>query len=198
MQRLSIIVVFFLGVTFLGCGCVEGKNIIQEKSLSARSDVFKQIKPEEPPVDGFSDLSIRAQIKTHVEGYYLLETKDSHHGKSQYTFMFNIDGQAIAWDVDGKLENSPLTDKDGQSIPDGGEGVRYVLDRNIRLHPGSHKIFFAIPHDGYHKEVQIVLDAKKRNTLDFRPVYHGWRSMRGNYLHGIRQYEVFLNGKRLP
>lgn len=41
---------------------------------------------------GFVDLTINAQIKTHLEGWYLLECKNSLHGKPEYPFLFNIDG----------------------------------------------------------------------------------------------------------
>ncbi|MDD5169969.1 MAG: hypothetical protein PHN75_14220, partial [Syntrophales bacterium] len=101
MQRLLISIVLLLGVAFLGCS--GGKNIIQGKALSERNDVFTEIQPEALlPAEGFSDLSIRVQIKTHVEGYYLLESKDDLHGKPRYPFMFNIDGQMITWEAAGK------------------------------------------------------------------------------------------------
>jgi hypothetical protein len=195
MQKLSIIVVLLLGATFLGCS--EGKNIIQEKALSERNDVFTEIQTEDSPAKGFSDLSIRAQIKTHVEGHYLFEAKHSLHGKLKYPFMFNIDGQTVTWEADGKRENTPRSDNNGMSIPDGGEGMRYVLERKIRLHAGPHRVFFALPNDNYYTEFQIVLEEGTRNILDFHPIYWGFRSTRGHFLHDIRHYEVLINEKRL-
>ena len=196
MQKLSIIVVLLLGAAF--CGCSEGKNIIREKALSERNDVFTEIQTEDLPAKGFSNLSIRAQIKTHVEGHYLFEAKDSLHGKPKYPFMFNIDGQMITWEEEGKKEDTPRSDKDGVSIPDGGEGVRYVLERKIRLHAGPHKVFFALPNDNYYTEFQLVLNEGTQNMLDFHPIYWGFRRLRGHFLHDIRYYEVLMNGKRLP
>ena len=83
MQRISITVVLLLGlgVTFLGCN--GGKNIIQGKAISERNDIFTEIQTENIPAKGFSDLLIRAQIKTHVEGYYFLEFEGVLSWKAQ-------------------------------------------------------------------------------------------------------------------
>ena len=112
--------------------------------------------------------------------------------------MFNIDGQTITWEAEGKKEVTPMSDKDGMPIPDGGEGVRYTLERKIRLHAGPHKVFFALPNDGYYKEFQVNLEEGTQNMMDLHPIYLGFRSSQGDFLRGIRDYEVLINGNQLP
>lgn len=96
---------------------------------------------------GFADLVIKASIKTHLESYYILESKESLHGKSGYSFVINIDGQAVTWKVDGQKDTVPPYDAKGKisTNPEAGEGVKYSLEKRVRLAACSHRIFFGIP-----------------------------------------------------
>src|SRR4030043_392453 len=117
------------------------------------------------------DLTITSSIKTHPEGHYLLESKRSLHGKPGYPFVINIDGQAATWKVDGQKENSPTYDQKGKRFPEGGEGMRYTLEKKILLRAGSHKIFFGLPEEKLSLQFELALKAGESYVLEFRPAY---------------------------
>ena len=86
---------------------------------------------------------IKASLKTHLPGEgTLLESGSSPHGGPFYHFTVNIDGQAVTWKVPGQRENLPVVkDRDSQ---DEGDGMRYTLEKKIRLRAGTHQIFFGV------------------------------------------------------
>lgn len=156
----KVITGVFIGVmslVLIGCG-VAAKTI-KQKTQSEHSGVFIEIKNAEAPAKGFAVLTIKVTIKTHLQGYYLLESKDSPCGKPGYPLMINISGQAMTWKVDGQKESLPLYDKDGKTShnPDAGEGIKYVLEKKIQLRAGTHKVFLGLPADDYFKEVDVFL-----------------------------------------
>lgn len=178
-------------------GCAGTSQTIRQNAQSQRMDVFTEIKNDAGPERGFASLTIKATIKTHLEGYYVLESKDSIHGKPGYPFVINIDGQAHVWTVDGKKESLPLYDKDGKTSrnPDAGEGIKYVMEKKIQLRPGKHKVFLGLSPDDYFKEVEITLKEGDSASLEFKPVYkYKTRPTRiPDFKKGIKEYEVFFN-----
>lgn len=191
----------FVGVMILiltGCGAAA--KTIQVKSQNERTDVFREIKNADAPARGFAVLTIKAAIKTHLQGYYVLESKYSQHGKPAYPFLINIDGQAETWKVDGRKESLPLYDKDGKTShnPEAGEGIKYVLDKKIGLLAGTHKVFLGLPADDYFKEVEVTLQEGNSYMLEFKPVYrYKTRPTRiPTFLEGIKEYEAYLNDRR--
>jgi hypothetical protein len=195
--RTRTLISVFIGIALLigfgGCGGAI-KQITAE-SQSMRTDVFTEIKDEQPPAEGSVDLTIKASIKTPPEGYYLLESRS--HVKEGYPFLFNIDGQAVAWKVEGKSEITPRWDENGRVIPEGGRGIRYVLDKKIRLRPGSHHLFFGLPDEKYYTEVEISLKEGEPHTLEFQPSYVMGRKHHRSFFHGIKSYDVFLDGTHI-
>ena len=193
----SIIGVMIL--ILIGCGAAAKE--IRIKSQTERTDAFTVLKNADAPAQGFAVLNIKATIKTHLAGYYALESKDSLHGKPGYPFLINIDGQAETWKVDGQKESLPLYDKDGKTShdPDAGEGIKYVLEKKIGLRAGTHKVFLGLPADDYFKEVGITLQEGNTYVLEFKPVYkYKTRPTRiPRFEKGIKEFEVFLNGVRL-
>ena len=192
----------FVGVmSLILIGCGAPAKEIRVKTQSERTDVFTEIKNADVPAQGFAVLTIKATIKTNLEGYYALESKDSLHGKPGYPFLINIDGQAETWKVDGQKENLPLYDKDGKTNynPDAGEGVKYVLEKKIGLRAGTHKVFLGLPADDYFKEVEITLKEEDSATLEFKPVYqYKTRPTRiPSFLCEIKDIEAHLNGTRM-
>lgn len=179
-------------------GCVTSKEIIQ-KSKSERTDVFSEVKEDEIIPKGFADLVIKASIKTHLESYYILESKESLHGKPGYPFVINIDGQAAVWKVDGQREVTPAYDEKGKRTHEGGEGMRYILEKRIRLSAGSHKVFLRLPDENYFKEFNITFKEGEVYVLEFKPIYkYKTRPYRiPTFLKGIKAYKVFLNGYRV-
>jgi hypothetical protein len=178
-------------------GCGTAAKEIQIKSRSERTGVFTEINKAAPPVQGFVDVTIKASIKTHLEGYYVLESRNSVHGKQGYPFLINIDGQAATWTAEGKKDTLPLYDKDGKTShdPDAGEGIKYVLEKKIRLRAGVHKVFLGLSADDYFKEVEITLEEGVPLILEFKPIYnyktHPTRI--STFLMGIKEYEVITD-----
>ena len=84
------------------------------------------------PPQGFADLVVKAEIKTHREGYYIAESKESPHGKPGYPFVLNVDGQAAVWKVDGQKDVKPASDEKGKTSkdPEAGTGIKYVLEKS--------------------------------------------------------------------
>ncbi|MFZ3254576.1 MAG: hypothetical protein WA133_09895 [Syntrophales bacterium] len=183
----------------IGCGAAAKE--IRVKTQSLRADVFTEIKNTDTPARGFAVLTIKATIKTHLEGYYVFESRDSMHGKPGYPFLINIDGQAETWKVDGQKESLPLYDKDGKTShdPDAGEGSKYVLEKKIGLHAGTHKVFLGLPADDSFREVEITLKEGDPATLEFKPVYkYKTRHTRiPTFSGGIKEFKVYLNGARV-
>ena len=197
MKRLlRYIVLAVLGIAIVGCSTAMQE--VKAKSQSERTDVFSEVKDESTPPKGFVDLVIRGSIKTHLESYYILESKESLHGKQSYTFLINIDGQAALWNVEGVRDNKPAYDKNGKTSrdPEAGEGMKYLLEKKIRLRPGSHKLFFGLPEDDYYREVVINVKGGEAQTLEFKPEYRYKRlpTRIPTYMQGVSRYDILING----
>ena len=207
MTKLILLVPLLItGLALIGCGATTKE--IRAKTQSERTDVFREVTTEGTPPQGFVDIVIRSSIKTHIEGCYPFEPKESLHGKPGYPFILNIDGQAVTWNVDGQTDSKPKHDKNGQAIadPEAGEGIKYVLEKKIRLNGGgAHNIFFGLPEEEYALEVDLLFNDGQSYVLEFKPVYNaakGRYSIRKSerfkeceaFIKGIKKYEVFLDG----
>lgn len=189
---LCAIVVVVLGA------CATAQNEIMLKQNSTATGVFREVQNEEPRYKGTGDLLITASIKTPVAGYHFFETKTHLHGKPGYPFLLNIDGQAVVWKAAGVTEDAMQPGWAQEAGPEAGPGVRYVVEKRIRLAPGSHTVFFALPEEDYFTQNVIRLEEGRVNILEFRPIYSkSGRGLTENFLYGIKQYEVFLNGNRI-
>ncbi len=200
MRLLSVLGVFLSFFVLYSCTGISDE--IKAKSTSTRNDVFQEIGTKYPVPKGFADIIIKSQIKTSLNGCIAYEAKDSFDGQPQYSFLFNVDGQAALWNVDGKKENTPLYDAWGSRTHDGGEGIRYVLEKNIRVAAGAHRIFFALPGDKYYKKVEVAVKDGEQLVLEFNPIYTNdrWlnqiytpnRWMNQDDTRDIQDYRVFL------
>ncbi len=171
-----------LVIAFSGCATTTKKEIAM-KSQSERTDVFQEIVVETVPHPGFSDLTVKASLKKLLGK----QTEDA--------FLLNIDGQSVTWNIMGRKEKAPEYDDKGQSNPERGEGMKYVLTKNLRLRPGSHKIFLALPAENVFKEISITLKDGETDDLEFKPVYRRSRHPMQHFRNGIFFFEVFMNGK---
>ena len=132
MRRLSVfIMMIVLGIFVIAGSAIAGEKEIMAKSQSERTDVFSEVKEEGMPPKGFVDVVIKVSIKTHLEGYYIMESKESLHGKPEYPFVLNIDGQGVLWKADGQRHIVPAYDDKGKANtdPEAGEGMKYVLEK---------------------------------------------------------------------
>ena len=206
MKKLILLILSLITViTMIGCGATV--KDIRAKTQSERTDVFREVKTEEALPQGFADVVIKASLKTHLEGHYPYESKERQHGKPEYPFVLNIDGQAVIWKVVGQKDSRSKYNEKGQAIadPEAGEGIKYVLEKKIRLAAGAHRIFLGLPGDDYALETNLILKEGGPYILEFKPVY---KSKKGRYsLHkserfkrhetfmkGIKKYELFLDG----
>jgi hypothetical protein len=144
---------------------------MKARSQGARADVFEEVGEKDTVPREYALLEIRASIKTHTEGFYLLESRDSLHGKKGYPFVLNIDGQAVVWKVDGREESIPIHFEKGGRNPEGGTGVKYEIRKKIRLAAGSHRVFFGLPAEDYYREFDVALTAGRTYALTFEPNY---------------------------
>ncbi len=196
MRRLtSIAAIFLMSLVLSACAGKAASRIIATESQGVRTDVFREVTGSERIPAGFADVIIEANIKTHQEGYYVLEPKDLH-GKPGYPFVINIDGQAVIWNVDGVKDAKPLyIENGGRSLdPEAGEGMKYVLEKKIRLEAGPHKVFFGLPEESYYLTTGITVEDGRSYVLEFKPHYeHKAEPSRPTFLKGIRSYEVLLN-----
>ena len=192
-------VVLVLGLTLSGCGAAA--KMITAKSQSERTDVFTEVTDAGATPQGVADVVVKANIKTHEAGYYIGESGKSLHEKPGYPFVFNIDGQAVVWKVDGTKHELPKYDEKGKTSkdPEAGTGIKYVVEKRLRLRPGRHKVFFGLPGDNYFTEAAVNLREGEVNILEFKPVYrYKTRPNRiPTFKKGISGYAVYLDGSAL-
>ncbi len=170
-------------------GCVTTSQFMKARSQDARSDIFEEVGEKDTVPREFALLEIRASIKTHTEGFFLLESIDSLHGKKGYPFVLNIDGQAVVWKVDGREEIIPINFEKGGRNPEGGIGIKYEIQKNIRLAAGSHRVFFGLPAEDYYREFDVTLKEGRSYTLAFEPVYKKQRRDTRRFLSGLEWLE---------
>lgn len=178
----KIITALVLVIAFSGCATTIKKEIAM-KTQSERTDVFQEIAVEAVPQPRFSDLAVKASLKKLLDK----QTEDA--------FLLNIDGQSVTWNIMGHMEKAPEYDEKGQPNPERGEGMKYILTKNLRLKPGSHKIFLALPAENVSKELSITLKDGDTVALEFKPIYLRSRHPMQHFRNGIFLFEVFMNGK---
>jgi hypothetical protein len=195
-SRISIIMIAVLPGLMAGCGATAG--MIDAKSQSERTDVFTEVTEAGSPPRGFADMIVQATIKTHEAGYYIVEADKSLHGRPGYPFVFNIDGQAAVWKAGGEKEVAPAYDKQGGTSrhPEAGTGIKYRLEKRLRLRPGTHTVALGLPEEEYYVKAEITLRDGEEAALEFRPIYrYKTRPTRiQTFLAGVSRYEVYLNG----
>ena len=182
-----------IAITIAGCGATAKE--IARMSQSVRKDVFAEIISEGPAPAGFADLVIRASLKTPPAGYYFFESKAFSHGKAVETFLINIDGQAVLWQVEGGKHVLPeyVDDKTSRD-PEAGEGMKYMLEKKVRLAAGSHKVFFGLPDEPYYTTTNISVKGGGSYVLEFEPDYR-YKTVPTRiptFLNGIAKFEVMF------
>lgn len=199
MKRLAaLFLMIMLAIVLTGCGTTAKE--IRAKSNSDKTGVFSEVKGDEPIINGFAILTIKAHIKTHVEGYFILEPKETLHGKEKYPFVVNIGGQSARWEVAGIKDVKPAYDADGKTSrdPEAREGFKYNLEKKVLLTAGAHKVYFGLPEEKFAAEVEISLKEGETGILEFKPIYRTKKipTRIPTFLKGINKYEVFLNDKQ--
>lgn len=159
-----------VALLILAANCGAAREQIRTQSLTEREGVFQEVTTTDGPPPGFADMVLKASLKTHLSGEgHLLESRNSPHGGPVYRFILNIDGQAVTWDAPGQREKIPVVgDRHSQ---DEGDGIKYALEKRIRLRAGMHRIFFGVSEENYAKTVTVNLQEGKSYNLEFRPIY---------------------------
>jgi hypothetical protein len=190
---LHVLIVISVVAILAGCGATTRE--ITRMSQSERTDVFTEIVSEGPIPAGYADMVIRASLKTPLAGYYPLESKRTSHGKEIYPFLVNIDGQAVLWQVEGRKNLLPeYVDGKTSRDPEAGEGMKYVLEKKVRLASGSHKVFFGLPDELYYTTVDISLRSGGLSILELKPVYR-YKTVPTripSFLKGVDTFEVMF------
>ena len=200
MKRLTeFTLVMLLGLALAGCGAAA--KTIAMKSQSERADVFKEVSGDLAIPAGYADIVIKANIKTHLAGFYIGESGKAAHGKENYPFLINVDGQAATWNAAGVRDSRSNYDSSGRTSrdPEAGEGMKYELVRRIRLAAGDHTIFFALPEETYLLTIKVHLPEGRVTNLDFRPVYR-YKTLPtriDTFLKGVSRYDAYVDGNKI-
>jgi hypothetical protein len=188
-----------ISTVFTACGAAT--KTIMSKSQGERTDVFMEVTDGSAMPRGYGEVIIKANIKTHLEGYYIGESKESVHGRQSYPFLVNIDGQAALWNAPGVRDNKPAYDDEGKTSrdPEARDGMKYVLEKKVRVAAGPHKVFFGLPEDNYYTEADITVQNGATTVLEYKPVYRYKKitTRIPTFLNGISRYELLLNGNKL-
>ena len=192
-RQTKLMFLIAIGIILTGCG-VATKDIAR-MSQSEKTDVFTEVISGEPAPAGYADVVIKASLKTPLAGYYPLESKRSARGKEIYPIVVNIDGQAVQWQVEGKKHVLPeyvygKTSRD----PEAGEGMKYLLEKKVRLAAGFHKVFFGLPDEPYYTTEDISVKSGGLYTLKFRPEYR-YKTLPTRiptFLKGVDKFEVMF------
>ncbi len=172
------ITLFALAVSVLGCAAPSAE--IKEKSESLRLDVFTEVAGTDGPREGFTTLEIRVSLKKHMGE------------EPEQPFLINIDGQAVAWMAKGVVEALPVSQG-----PEGGKGMKYQIDKTLRLSPGRHRVTLGLPEDGYARGFDINLKQDRSYVLELVPVYNYSPSRDvSNFNYGLARYNALLNIKK--
>ncbi|KAF0154189.1 MAG: lipoprotein [Syntrophaceae bacterium] len=197
--RIFAVLVGMLSIVLAGCGA--SGVAVKQPAPGDKGAVFREIKADEKPAGENAVLVIEASIKTHQDGYYLLESSQSRHGKESYPFQYSIDGQTVVWDVAGVKDSQPAYDAQGKTSrnPEARDGMKYILEKRITLKTGSHRICFSLPEEAYSTTVDIRVEEGRENRVEFKPVYRqkDFPVRIPTFLKGVERYEVFMNGYKM-
>jgi hypothetical protein len=174
-------------------GCAGTGELVKQRSVSLRQDVFREVQGKTPIPYGYAELRIFFSVKTHTSSFYVLES--GAHGTPDYVLVLNIDGQAEkikgAMTEENTLDERPRT-------PETGNGIRYRFRKDLRLAAGNHNVFIAVPEDEVAAEVEIRLEVGTRNELVLEPVYATGKrfgKMTPNFYSHLSGIRLLLNGK---
>jgi hypothetical protein len=180
-----------LAFVVLAADCGAVREQIRTQSITEREGVFQEVTTAAGPPAGFADVVVKASLKTHLPGEYLLESGSSPHGGPFYHFTVNVDGQSVTWKVPGQRENLPVVkDRDCQ---DEGDGMRYTLEKKIRLRAGTHQIFFGVREENAAKTMIVDLREGASSTIEFRPIYPRYKQGHPAFRLGFLGFNAVFN-----
>jgi hypothetical protein len=180
-------------VMTVSAGCGATTKELSRMGQSEKTGVFTEVISDGSVPAGYADVVIKASLKTPLAGYYSLESKKSARGKAVYHFLINIDGQAVLWHVEGQKHLLPeYVDGKTNLDPDAGEGMKYMLEKKVRLAAGSHKVFFGLPDEPYFTTADLSMKSEGLYVLEFKPDYR-YKTVPTRiptFLKGVDKFEV--------
>jgi len=202
------------GIILGSCGTAV-HDTIKTNLAYERTNVFTEINDRGDPSQGFADVVVKASIKSNAETNSLIESKGIYNGENEYTFSLKIDGQSIIWRVMGERESIDHGDEKDINHQEHGKGIRYVLDKKIRVAAGNHRVIFTIPGKiNLTKQAEIDFKAGEKYVLEFKPKYKSlcvtthikrrhpkpsYSCDRGKitFSAGIKDFDISLNGNKI-
>jgi hypothetical protein len=183
-------------ISFILANCSATAKELERMACSQRTDVFTEVPSAGSTPAGFADLIIKASIKIPLPGYYIFESKKEQN----YRFLVNIDGQAILWNVEGERHQVPKYLADGTTShdPEAGEGVKYILLKNVRLSEGTHRVLLGLPEEEYYITKDISVKSGESYVLEFYPEYK-YKTLPTRiptFLRGLKRYDVVFKEVR--
>jgi hypothetical protein len=192
----KLIIIIFMA-SFIISGCAPNKIAIM--SVEGRNDVFQNAAYNEQVPVGFAVLTIVSTLKIRESGGFLWSKPP--HGTPEQSLLLNIDGQITR--VRGDLTKEQT--KSGEPWnPEAGKGIRYFFEEKLRLKPGRHRVFAALPQNEVYFDREIAIREDTDNILELAPVY-GKRKVgrlpdinaETSFYEGIRGFRGYLNGKEI-
>lgn len=169
-------------------GCASNRDLITQKSIGSRQDVFTEIRGSDvPPGKAMADIvfSVKSNSSLFLWSY-------NKHSDPPYRVYLSIDGQSTILEAEPVLEDkSPI----GSNHPESGIGWKYQFRKRIALAPGKHKLTIALPVDDVLVEREIVL-REGVNMVMLQPRYNKkmLRPHKGeSFTAGINSVEVLID-----
>ncbi len=197
-ERFVVTAVLIAASVLSGCASVGQQPAAVCQGPWAGGPLTEMTAGETPP-PGMAVVTMKATVKTHSEGYYLLEPEHHAHGKAGFRFAVTVDIKAFNWKDDGREELLPQYDAAGALDPEAGQGVRYTIEKSVVVAPGKHRVLLELPSEGRKISVEFDVAADARPyVLEFKPVYNGPHTRRFGFRYGVVAIKAFLNGAPLP
>ncbi|MCE5201708.1 MAG: hypothetical protein LLF78_04275 [Synergistaceae bacterium] len=180
-------------------GCAAGQLNTHNHDSQVSRDTFVEAIAEAVPA-GFGYLVIQTSIKTHPEGFYPMESSASHHGADHYPFVVTVGQQSVTWSVEGAQADTPKYAPDGSTPkdPEAGPGMRYSLDKRLRLKPGIYDVRIELPDDNAISVAKVTIREGRTAVVEFKPLYKmkNLPFRMPSYLKGVSSLEVYIDGKK--
>src|SRR3990172_184710 len=109
--------------------------------------------------------------------------------------LYLHDKQAVLWKVKGEKHQLPkYVDGKTSRDPEAGEGMKYVLDKKVRLAAGKHTVFFGLPGEPYFTTTEISVKDAGQYVLEFKPGYKYKTSPTRipTFLKGVSSFEALF------
>ena len=85
----------------------------------------------------------------------------------------------------------------GKRNPEGGEGIKYYLQKTVTIRPGIYRVYFGLAEDKFQKDVTINVREGSENVIEYVPIYRYDRVLGPTFYEGLKNYDIFVNGEMI-